>query len=753
MRLAAASLAVFFWAVGAEAGAQVIKEIRIEGNRALEDETIRSYLGSEEGEKYDPDQVTSDIHALYDSGFIRDVVVEKSEYPGLLSPGIILTYRIAEKPLIREVKFEGAKAINEEELDGIVDIKARSVFDAARLRETRSKLLDEYATRGYFMARVDIEVIEVGPNQVDVVFLMEEGKKPTVKDVLFFGNERMSDRKLRRRMTTKREGVFTAKKYSREDFLRDQYVLDFYYEDNGYLESALSPPERLLTEDRRHVILGMGIIEGPQYRVGKLAVEGDLIVPAEELMEGFSLKIGDVFKQSLFIRDQQYLLDRYGTEGYALCEVAPERTLDRENRIVDVTWHIRKGTKVYIERIEMSGNESTRDKVIRRELTVKEGQLFSTAQARRSEARVRQLGYFQEVQIIPRPGSEPNRISLEVAVKERQSGSLTAGAGVSTAEEYFFQLQYQQQNFLGLGVDMSVQAIASDKTQTYFFRYADPYFLDSNWYLGLSLFSNERYYVQFVDRRQGGSLTLGRRVPHFEHVRFYATYSYLMTDLESYEDEATIYRKQPSNTTIGSLSLVLDRNALNNYLDPSDGSRIRGEVEIAGHDLFGGENDFIKSTLDAYYFQPVFRGSYLGFHGRIRTMSYDQGDSLLISERFFQGGSKSLRGYEVASVSPMFREDSGDLTPIGGNKDVLFTFEYLVPLSEEMGMKLSLFYDAGNVYNDNEEMDMTDLLKDWGFGLRWFSPMGPLRFELAFPIDPREGDDLQQPVFSVGTMF
>jgi len=742
---------LFFISFAGSAGAQTIREIRVEGNRALEDETVRSYIESEVGGELSPSRITEDIHSLYGSGFIRDVVVEREPYPD--GSGVVLIYRVQEKPIIRKVVFEGNDAINEDDLDAISDINARSVYDPSQIREVRSKLLEEYAKQGHFMATVDVEVEEVGPNQVDVTFHIEEGKKPTVKEVRVLGNEEISDRELKRRMTTKEEGVFTAKKYSREDFMRDQYILDFYYEDNGYLESAFSEPEKVITRDRQHVLLGLGVFEGPQYSVGEIEIKGDLLVPEEELKEGFLLRTGEIFRRSLFMKDQQYLLDRYGIEGYALCEVAPELDLDRENRIVDITWHIRKGTKVYIERIEISGNDKTRDKVVRRQLKVKESQLYNTAAVRASQAKINQLGYFQEVEIVPRPGSEPNRINLDVAVKEKQSGSLTAGAGVSTAEEYFFTLQYQQQNFLGYGIDMSVNAVVSDKTQTYYFKYADPYFLDSPWYMGFEAFSTERYYVDFVNSRTGGSLTLGRRIPHFEHVRFFTTYSYLVSDLESFEESSTIYRKQPSDTAIGSMSFVLDRNALNNYLDPSDGSRLISEVEVAGHDIFGGDNDFIKSRLEGYYFQPVFMGTYIGMHLRARWMGFDQGDDLLISERFFQGGSRSLRGYEVASVSPTFREDDGELTRIGGNKDFLFTFEYLIPISEEMGMKLAFFYDVGNVYNDDEQMDVTDVLQDVGFGLRWMSPMGPLRFELAFPLDAREDDEVQQFVFSVGTMF
>ncbi len=745
-------LVIFLY--GVPAFGQQVGEIRIEGNRFLEEETVRSFLSMEEGDTYDADKVTSDIHALYNSGFVKDVVVEKTYTTDTGRPRLLLIYRITEKPMVKEVRFEGADHLTEEELDSISDIKARSVYDPAKVRNVRYKLLEKYAEDGYFMARVNVEVKEAGPNQVEVIFWIEEGRKPVVGEINFYGNEKISERELERYMKTKEEGVFTANKYSREDWERDQYLLDFFYEDQGYLESSFTSSERTLTEDRRYVNIGIGIEEGPQYSVGEISVTGDLLIPEEEIKQGFKLETGEIFRKSHLLKDRQYLEDLYGVEGYALVLIRPDLKLDRENRIVDVTWDIHKGPKVYIERIEVTGNQKTYDKVVRRQLEVKEGQLFNTESTRKSRDRIRQLGYFNEIQIVPKRGSQPNQVVLDVAVKEARQGSLSAGAGVSsTSSEYFFSLQYQQKNFLGRGMNLSAQAMVSENTQTYYLDYSDPYFLDSEWYFGLNLFSNELYYIEFVNRRQGGRVTVGREIPHLSRVRFYLSYSYLITDLESYESSSSIYRKQPSNTSIGSMEFTLERNTLDNNIDPTDGAKLSYTGEIAGHGMFGGENDYLKNRIRFWYFQPLIQDTYMSFRSRASWMSYDQGDWLLISERYFLGGQYNMRGYEVATVSPMFREDDGELTPIGGNKEVYMTAEYIVPLSPEMGLKAAVFYDVGNAYNDGQPIDLTDVRQDWGFGIRWRSPMGPLRFELAFPINPRPIDDEHQFVFALGRLF
>jgi outer membrane protein insertion porin family len=732
------------------AWAEVVSKIVITGNRALEVETIKSLLESKEGQEFTPGKVSKDVRALYASGFIQDVVVEKSDSES--GTGYVLTYFIKEKPIVNDIRFEGNKKLSKDELKKINDIKPRSAFNPSKVREVRGKILDEYSKQGYFMAEVEVEIAEVAPNLVDIIFHMQEGKKPTVKEIKFFGNEKMSDRKLRGRMSTKQEGMFSGKKYSKEDFRRDQLILDFYYDDNGYIEATFDPTQRMLTEDREHVVLGLGIVEGQQYRVGVIKVEGDLLVPEEKLKKEFLLRSGEVFRKSLFLRDQQFLLNHYGDQGYALCEIDPEVKLHKDTRLVDLTWHIRKGTKVYIERIDVKGNDKTYDKVVRRELDIKEGQLFSTSGMRESEKHVKRLGYFSDVQVVPKPGSEPNRIKLDVALKEQSSGAFIFGAGVTTAEEYFFSLQYQQRNFLGLGLDMSAQAMISTKTQNYYLRWADPYFLDTSWYLGLEAYSAEEYYVSFIDKRTGGTATLGRKLPHLENTRFYLTYSYQSVDLKGFKQN-TIYAKQPASTDIGRLGLTFDHNTLNNMMDPTEGARQRLRVEFAGYGVFGGSHDFIKTELDTWNFEPIFQGTYLGIHTRWRVMSYDRSDALLISERYFQGGAKSMRGYEIASISPMFREDNGKYTPIGGNKDVLISLDYIIPISPEMGMKLDLFYDLGQVYNDYEPMDLRDLRADWGFGLKWNSPMGPLTIGIGFPIKSRTDDKSQQFVFSVGTIF
>jgi len=735
------------WAAG-----QVIQRIEVEGTRGIEEETIRSFIGSKVGQELSREQVSEDIQAIFASGFVTDVRVEEEEVPG----GLALTYIIAEKPLIQEVSFTGNAQIKQDDLEKLVELKAHAIFDPGKVQEAKARIEEEYQKKGLFLTEVVPEVEEVEPGRVRVIFHLHEYKKPQVKKIEIFGNEKISERKLHQAMQgVKESGAFTRKPYNREEMFRSLYFLDYYYKDHGFLDLKVASPERLLTPDLRQVYIGVGLEEGIQYRVGTITVTGDLLDPEAESKKNFALQEGEIFRQSQLQMDIQYLTDRYGEEGYALVDIDYQLDRHPEDAIVNLNYMIHKGKKVYFERIEMTGNDKTHDKVIRRELTISETQLYSSKELRRSQARVQRLGFFNSVEFIPRPGSADDRVNVDVVIKERPSGAFSAGAGYSTTEDFFFTAQYSQQNFLGQGLSLSLQTQISQRTQNYYVRFDDRYFLDSNWRFAVNLFSTEQRYLDFTSARRGGSLTVGRPIPHTEYVRTSLTYSLVQSNLENYAKSSSIYRRQPANTLIGSLTTQLERNALDNYLDPTKGSLLSAGVEVAGYNVFGGEQDFIKTILEAQYYQPIpkTRGTYLSGRVLLGLLDYQGGEDLLITERFFLGGIHSLRGYEYGSVGPVFVEDSEFETPIGGNKELVFNLDYVIPISKEMGLKFVAFYDIGNAFNDNEEIDLSNLRQDWGAGIRWMSPMGPLRFELGFPLDRREGERSEVFNFAIGTNF
>jgi len=733
---------------------QTVDEVRIQGLRSLEESTLREYIALKAGDEFSLETVSSDIKRIYQSGLVDDVKVEKSKAPGKTG-AVIVTYIITERWMIRSVKFEGNKKINEEDIKALVNIPEHSIFNPTLLTEAEDKIHKEYEGKGMFLTRVQARVDEIKEGVVDIIFEVEEYPKPAVSKVSIYGNERLKSRELRRVMQTKQEWyLFTPSKYDEDLLDQDLYQIYGFYLDQGFLDARIQPPIAYLDTDPDRVSVSVFLEEGEQYRVAQVRIQGDLVAPEEELRKGLILKEGEIYSESKARRDIQYLSDYYSNLGYHLVEVNRDLNPDRKLRLVYITYYIRKGIKIYLDRIEIKGNDRTLDTVIRRELAVKEGYLYSDQQVRRSKDRLMRLGYFEQVETFDRPGEAPDRMGLELGVKEAKSGSLMAGAGYSSLEMFFFNVQYQQQNFLGRGWNINATMKTSEFTQDYFLQFDDPYLLDSSWHLGISGYSYATRLYYFDQTRLGGTLTTGRKIPHTEYSYFYLTYGYSISNLENFEESSQIYRLQPQDAPTSSLTMTFKRNALNNLMDPTRGTYLTSSLEYAGGPL-GGVNDFTKAAGQLLYYQPLpIRqiGHYLALKGQIGYMWRPDDEFLLITERYFLGGSTNLRGYQPGSVSPIFIEDDGTESRIGGNKMILFSADYIVPISDS-GFKVALFYDAGNAYNDNQEIDLSDLRQDWGVGIHWLSPLGPLKFELGFPIDRQEDEDTQVFNFGIGTVY
>jgi len=734
--------------------AQSVEDVRIQGLRALEESTIREYIELKPGDDFSPEIISSDIKRIYQSGLVDDVKVDKEKVAGK-PDAVIVTYIITERWMVGSVKFQGNKKISEDDLKPIVNIQEHSIFNPTLLSDAKDKIEKEYEKKGMFLTRVYPRVDEVKEGVVDIIFEIEEYKKPAVSKVSFYGNEKLKERELRKVMQTKQAWyLFTASKYDEDILSQDLYRLYGFCLDRGFLEAKIQAPVAYLDQDPERVSVSVFMEEGEQYRVAQIRIQGDLVAPEEELRKGLLLKEGEFYSESKVRRDIQYLSDFYSNLGYHLVSVDRDLRLDYRLRLVYVTYTISKGSKIYLDRIEVKGNEQTIDTVLRRELAVKEGYLYSDAQARRSQERLMRTGYFESVELFDRPGDAPDRMGLEIGVKEAKSGTLMAGAGYSSLEMFVFNLEYRQQNFLGRGWNFSAMLRSSTLAQDYSIQFDDPYFLDSDWHLGISAYSYKSILYYFDQERMGGSITGGRKIPHTEFSYFYLTYSYAISNLENFSESSQIYRLQPQDSPTSSMTFTFKRNALNNYLDPTKGTYFSSSLQYAGG-LLGGENDFTKSVSQIQYYQPVplpKLNHYVSFRGQFGYLWRPDDSDLLITERFFLGRTNGLRGYEAGAVSPVFIEDDGSESRIGGNKMMALSVDYIIPLADT-GFKLALFYDIGNVYNDNEEIDFANTKQDWGVGLRWASPMGPLRFELGFPINPDKNDEPQVFNFGFGTGY
>jgi len=734
--------------------AQVVKEIKVQGLKSLEEKTIRNYIDLKPGDELSLDIVDDDIKRLFASGLIDDVKVEKSPAPG--EPGkVIITYTITEKWMVRKVGFRGNKKISQEDIVKLVNIPEHSIFNPARISEAVEKIRKEYEGKGMFLTQVAPSVDEVKEGVVDIVFEVEEHPMPPVAKVSFYGNKKLKSSQLQRVMAT-RQPMFigTTSKFQEDLLEEDLYRVYGFYMDNGFLEARLDPPQAYLDPDQERVFVSMFVEEGDQYKIAQVRMVGDLVSAEEEMRKLLDTREGEIYRESKVRRDIMVLTDFYSNLGYHLAQVERDLKLDKELRLVYIIYSIRKGPKIYLERIDFKGNLRTIDPVLRRELAAKEGYLYSDAQVRTSKSRLMRTGFLEQVESFDRPGSDPERMVMEFGVKEAKSGSLMAGGGYSSLEQFFFNVSYQQQNFLGRGYNFNGTVRFSSYSTDFFLNFDDPYFLDSDYHLGINAYSYRNRYYYFDEQRAGAAITTGTKIPHTEYSNIYLTYSWDISNLKNYSAGSQIYSRQPNNAPTSSLMLSYKRNALNNPMDPTRGSYFTASLQGAGGPL-GGDNNFTKLLGEYRYYQPL-PGKTLGHYGSFKAkfgyLWYPDTDHLLIVQRFFLGGSGSMRGYEAGSLSPIFVEEDGTQTRIGGNKMMMFSFEYVIPLGPT-GFKLSLFYDLGNVYNDNEEIDFGNLRQDWGVGMLWASPMGPLRFELGFPINKKPYEDPQVFNFGVGSVY
>ncbi len=771
----------------------VVQDIRVEGNRRVEADAVRNAISERKGSPYDPRKIQADIRALMKLGLFSDVVVER-EGP---KDAPVLVYRVVERPALREWRVEGNQEFSKKDLEETVTLKAGQVVDPANVQKDVKKIQEKYVEKGYYLAEVASRVEEKPDNQVDVVFVVNEHAKVQVKEVHFIGNARLSTRELHAVMQTREGSLLSAISdtgtYREEALQRDLQAIQALYLDHGYVTVKVGTPSVGLSPDKRFIYVTIPVEEGEQYTIGKIAFDGQLLEQEPRLRAILRTRSGTIFSRSEVAADLFAVGDVYKDLGHAYANVTPLTATDPVRRIVDLTFDVQPGKIVNFERIEIVGNEKTRDKVIRRELRIYEGERFSGTGMKQSKQRVTALGYFETAEITTKPGSTDDKIVALVEVKERPTGTFQLGAGFSSYENFILTGQISQQNFFGWGQTLSLQIQWSKIRQLGQIQFVEPYFLDTRWTFAFDLYMTEGIYSTFTRRSVGGSLTWGYELSglaswwafarRLEDMRVFGTYTNERIDVTAAQ-AATTARSQFKAGTTSSVRLSLQWDKRDNRLFPTRGFflSVSGEAAppwLAPSSLFGNEvNLFTRYALDGRVYRPVWKGLVARAKltlGLIRD--WDAAHPVPDSELFYVGGINSVRGYRYLSLAPAHYVgsvpaasgnlpvvDSGTrLLVMGGDKQAIINLELEFPLFGEAGIKGVVFYDAGNSFARGSYTDPTvplSLYKGAGFGLRWFSPIGPLRFEWAFPLnrrrDPVTGTYIDQPLdfqFTIGNFF
>jgi outer membrane protein insertion porin family len=728
------------------AGDYQIADIAVTGNSRVKADAILNVIPLQKGQIVTPLQIDEAIQAIYKLGRFSDVAALIEERNGAK----VLVFQVVERPLVRSVTFAGNDEIGTERLQGVVTLKVPDIYDPFEVQRSIAAMKAEYVKDGYYAAEITADSQINEENEALVTFRVTEGKLVRIKELRFEGNTVLTAGELRKAMDTEEKWMFSwlTGRGNYDEALLDQdleRIADLYF-NLGYIRVKVRKPVISLVDDLRHMLILIQIDEGEQYRVGKVDAVGDLIDRKEEILTHLELRPGDVFSRELLRRGVGRITDLYADQGYAYANVAPLSRVDDATKTVDLALEIEQGPQVSVDRINITGNAKTRDKVIRREMKIIEGDLYNASALKRSKARINNLGYFEAVDITTSEGSDPSKVDVDVNVKERATGTFSVGAGYSSVDGFVAQGSITQENFLGRGLKLNLAASLGGESTTYQIGLTDPYFLDKNLTLGFELYKTDREWDDFSREATGGALKLGMPVfDEYSRVLFvYRLEDKEIYDVSPFADQDI--KDEEGKSLISSITATLTRDTTDYRLDPSRGSVVELSSEFAG---LGGDEKFYKLIADYRHFWPAFFGTVLSAHGQIGYVEGYGGEDVPLDERFYLGGINTLRGFEPREVGP-YDPLFDDYT--GGYKETFFNFEWVFPLSKEMGIKGLTFFDVGNAWDQNE-----DFFSEWrysvGAGIRWLSPLGPLRLEWGYNLDPYEWEDRSRLDFMIGRFF
>ncbi|MFN2549518.1 MAG: outer membrane protein assembly factor BamA [Myxococcales bacterium] len=748
-----------------------ISKVDVQGNRRVEADAIRAQIPIKPGDAYDKEKIKATLLAVWRMGYFSDVKLDVSAAQPPLT-GYVLSVLVAEKPAVHDIKLEGNDELSKDDLKDTIEVKQFQILDQEAVRKSARKMQEKYVEKGYFLAEVTPKINPLPNNEVDVVFQINEHAKVTVKEIRFIGNKAISNEELKAAMLTQ-EGtpfsfVTSAGTYREEAFQRDEIVLQGLYFDIGYIYVKFGKLAIELSPDKRFIYITMPIDEGEAYDVGKIDVSGDLLVPRERLLALVTTRTGERFSKSRLQTDMNRLLDVYKDRGYAYANVTPDTAVDAEKKTVDLTYNFQKGNLVTIEKVEIVGNSKTRDKVIRREMRVNEGDLYSGTGMRISKARITALGFFDSVEINQKRGSTDDKMALEVSVKEKLTGTFQVGFGFTGGESFFGQAQLAQNNLFGYGHTASLSLQISSIRQLFQLSYLDPYVWDTPWTGSVDLYRSELVFSGFDRQANGGAATAGYEI--WEDFRTFITWTLEQVTVIAQTGSQDVLANQFTSGRTSSVRFSFNYDKRDNRLFPTSGHLESASAEFAAS-IFGSENLFQRYRLIERYYHPLIWGLVFKVNlslGYIRSTD-PVNRPIAISEKFFEGGINSIRGYVLRSISPTKRiatslEPNAPLIdfPVGGNKELITNWEIEFPVIESAGVRGVVFYDAGNVFSENENWFKSSqrngdlplgLFHSVGLGIRWFSPLGPLRFETGFPLTRRPIDDAYLFEFTIGNFF
>ncbi len=729
--------------------AETIQNIQVTGNKRIETETVISNLPLKVGDSFDELQLNQALKDLFATGYFTDVQIRRS--------GSNLIIEVIENSLINRISFEGNSKLKDEKLTEEVQLRPREVLSRTKIQAAQQRILEIYRRMGRFDATVEPKVIRLEENRVDLVFEINEGEVTYVRKINFIGNKRFSSSRLEEQLYTKRNKWYrlwaSDDTFDPDRFTADQQNLQQYYFDMGYPDFRLVSAVAELSPDHKDFYLTFTIEEGEKYTYGKVDIVSHLKqVNAGDLKGLIDIQSGEQFSRKQIERNITTLNTHVGTYGYAFADIQPRIEKNREKKTVDLIFEVREGPRVYIERIDVVGNDRTRDEVIRRELNILEGDAYNSTKVKRAEKNLKDLGYFKKSEILTEPGSAPDKARLVVKLEEQPTGEMGVAAGFSTLDGILGNVKFAERNFMGTGRIVHASVTIAKRMQEFDVGITDPYFLGYSLEAGLDLFRvRSTRLSNFVSASNGVSPHIAYALT--EHLSQTLTYTLKDDHISHVAPGSSVFINQQAGKYVTSAfgqTLVYDRR--DSRIDPTSGYALSLSNTYAG---LGGKVNYLKNSIGGSWFYSPVEDVVLNVRGSIGDIEKVGKNTIRIVDSILLGAD-TFRGFEYAGIGPR-DVITGD--PLGGTRFWTGTVETLFPigLPNEFGVKGAVFTDFGTTWKPGvkgpQVIDKRSIRASVGIGLSWTSPFGPLKIDYAIPVKKQKFDQTQRFLFGFSSRW
>jgi len=722
-----------------------VKAVRIEGNQRIEDDAILRVIKTHNGDVYASSVLSEDIEAIYKMGYFDDVRVSVEPAPD----GNTVIFTVQEKPTVREIEISGNRVYDDEEIIENIDISTGSILNIYRIKRNVEAIETLYKEKNYHNVEVTYKTEELANNQADLEFIIKEGEKVRIREIRIEGNQAFDNKALKKIMKTSEKGFFSwltsSGDLDPETLEQDIMRLTAFYLNDGYAEVRVAEPEIEFKDES--IDITIKIDEGNRFRIGSVAIEGDLIEPRPQLMEKVKIDQQTWFNQEVIRNDVLTLTDVYADQGFARADISPQIRKQEGADVIDMVYRVEKNQPIFFEEIVIEGNTKTRDKVLRRELKVVEGERYSATDLKRSVRNLYRLDYFENIDIKTLPGSTEDQMLLKIDVEEKPTGTFSFGAGYSAVDKLYVMAAIQERNLFGRGQYLELKAQTGSRTQQFSVSFTEPWLFDIPLSAGVSAYKWERDYDEYTRDSTGGELRFG--YPLADYTRGYLSYAFDVSDIDDI-DPGYQFLIEEGTLTESSVTASVVYDSLDRAINPTEGSKLRTSLQYAG---LGGDVGFGKLTSEAGRYFPLFFGTVFFLHGEGGYVERVAGKILPDYEKFYLGGINSLRGFDWRDVSAFEVGVDGIPYAVGGEKYVQFNAEFIFPIIKSAGFMGLVFYDTGNVYKEGDPVDLGELRESAGYGIRWYSPLGPIRLERGYIIDRQEGEASGRWEFSIGGAF